>query len=1176
MRFRLLLGTLSVPFLVMTQAWAANPSHPQPAEKLSDWVLRVHGPTADTTALHWYSRAETQLQGQLQQKIAEALENQAHIALPAVQKQALADWFRALPVTGRLTLVQQAPRALQAWPYQDPVFNDGDHFHLYDRPQTVAVVNESGQPCFVRHAPGARVSQYLQACAAALPTVLSADHAWIAQPDGRTQPLGVAPWSLTPQPEPAPGAWLWAPSRNAGIQAALSDNIIRFLATQAPPDQHPRLSRGHLTVHSVQPTALSLPEPQGPVHTSNDWGELGYWQTPSARMGAAGTVRAHVSRVSPYTRLTTVLQPLEGFEVGFRYTSVSNRLYGPNIAGSQSYKDKSIDIKLRLRPEDAWGPEVALGLRDIGGTGLFSSEYLVASKRWGDWDASLGLGWGNLGSRANIKNPLSWLGSGYATRPARDVGQGGTTNFNSLFRGPTSLFAGLQWAPAGSPWVVKAELDGNNYQAEPQANNQPVASPLNLGLVYRPSASTAWSLAWERGNRVMLGFTLQGNLGQLYVPKTLDPAGPKFSPSMPAALPARGWADVAQEIERHTGWQVVSVNHQHGRATVSAQVDGALYLQQRIDRVTGLLHALAPSGIGQFQLQLSQRGLPLTQVDIDRAEWVLQHSTALPTASALPVQADYALESARPPAQAQWSQSPPAWQFSWSPTYDQILGGPDGFLLYQLGVAANAQWNLSPQTWVNGIVKLGLADNFDKFDYTAPSNLPRVRTFAREFTTASRVTIPRLQLTHVQHLGGSHYASAYAGMLEPMYGGVGAEWLYRPFKSPWALGVDVNHVRQRAFEQNLSFRDYRVNTGHATLHWDTGWNDVHLKLQLGRYLAGDVGATLDLKRTFDNGVAIGAWATKTNVSAAQFGEGSFDKGLYVSIPFDAMLPLSSPAVANLAWTPLTRDGGARLNRSVSLFDLTQARSPRALRWRSAQPAPNRSAESTAYVLQDAAPHPLHSLGATTGNLWHQMGDVPGSTWLWAGGAVLASSLLDKKADRWAINHQNGGWNTAGSIGNAVPYLFVAGAGMLATGVAGDSAATTAGTALRAGAYTLAASFATRGVLGRSRPQAGLGAGDFAGPSTASLQSSFVSNHTALAFALATPFAQQHNMPWLYGLAAASAVGRVQKREHWLSDTVGGALLGYGMGSLLSLQQSHSGKGPRVFVTPESIQAHWTY
>ena len=63
-------------------------------------------------------------------------------------------------------------------------------------------------------------------------------------------------------------------------------------------------------------------------------------------------------------------------------------------------------------------------------------------------------------------------------------------------------------------------------------------------------------------------------------------------------------------------------------------------------------------------------------------------------------------------------------------------------------------------------------------------------------------------------------------------------------------------------------------------------------------------------------------------SAEKFGEGSFDKGLYLRIPFDVMTTTRSGNVANLFYSPLTRDGGARLNRSFTLYGASTARSER--------------------------------------------------------------------------------------------------------------------------------------------------------------------------------------------------------------------------------------------------------
>lgn len=1166
----------SLPSVALAQSIPVQPAI-VPGERLSDWLLRNAGPNADTTALHWLVQAERAPQGQLRQAAAQGLRQSPGITLPAEARNHLSDWLLALPLTGRLTVAIADARWLQSAPEQDPILQEGHSVVLLSRPSTVTVVSEAGQPCTASHTSGALISDYLRGCFGTAAST-QVDWAWLAQPDGRTARYGIAPWSLEPQTEPGPGAWIWAPSRRAGIPNSVSDNLARFLATQLPGEFIlPTEQTQHVTVQRTQ-----APLPRAAQATASDWGEVGLLQTPTARMAPSGEVRLHMSHVTPYTSGTVMFQRFEWLEAGFRYTDVSNRLYGPEIAGNQSYKDKSIDLKLRLLEESHLWPQVALGLRDLGGTGLFSGEYLVANKRWGNWDASLGLGWGYLGARGNIKNPLSFLGERFNTRPVNDFGQGGKTNTGAMFHGPTALFGGVQWHSPSNPWIFKLELDGNDYQHEPQGNNQPVKSPLNFGAVYRYSPNIDLSFGLERGNKVMLGFTLHGGLSQLYSPKLLDPALPPIRTQAPAEMPPAGWEGTAQTIERFTGWSVRGISHQQVSTTVVAETGPAIHLQERIERAVTVLHRDAPASSTRFVLQLQERGLPMSQVEIDRAEWVAEHTRVEPPALRLPAQQVSPGQPSQVAAQKTdntepqfWKGKEPAFSAEVGPSYSQILGGPDGFLLYQLGAQAALEHRFSDRTWLRSAFNLRLLDNYDNFVYDAPSGLPRVRTFQREYATSSRLTMPLLQLTHVRDLGNGHYISGYAGMLEAMYGGVGAEWLYRPWQGRLAWGIDVNHVRQRDFRQKLSFRDYKVNTGHATMYWDTGWKDLQVKLSAGRYLAGDVGATLDIRRVFSNGVAAGAWATKTNVSAEAFGEGSFDKGLYVTIPFDVMLPKSTSGSGSIVWNPLTRDGGARLNRSFNLDFLTRQRDYRALSWRSASPAGVRSAENTTYVLNDSAPNALETLGSTTSALGQQIGDVPASTWLLAGGAILASSLLDKRVDRWAQDHQTGSANSLGAATNALPVALALGAGLLYTGIGGQPAASTAETALKAAAFTWGANLATRYVVGRARPSEEQGNSSFNGFNSGALQSGFASNHVAVAFALVTPFAQQHDMPWLYAVAAASSFGRVQKREHWVSDTVAGAFMGYAIGSLLTDQQRNP-TGMRLSVTPRSVVAHWSF
>ena len=89
-------------------------------------------------------------------------------------------------------------------------------------------------------------------------------------------------------------------------------------------------------------------------------------------------------------------------------------------------------------------------------------------------------------------------------------------------------------------------------------------------------------------------------------------------------------------------------------------------------------------------------------------------------------------------------------------------------------------------------------------------------------------------------------------------------------------------------------------TGHFNLYYKNDlFFPVDIHLSYGEYLAGDIGYTFDLSRKFNNGVTMGAFFTKTDVTSEQFGEGSFDKGVYFSIPL-------SNELFSFVWKPLTK------------------------------------------------------------------------------------------------------------------------------------------------------------------------------------------------------------------------------------------------------------------------------
>jgi len=226
------------------------------------------------------------------------------------------------------------------------------------------------------------------------------------------------------------------------------------------------------------------------------------------------------------------------------------------------------------------------------------------------------------------------------------------------------------------------------------------------------------------------------------------------------------------------------------------------------------------------------------------------------------------------------------------------------------------------------------------------TSLKRVRTLARQYYNQT-FRVNNLQVTYLDHFGDGIYTQAYAGYLESMFAGAGSEILYRPMNTNWAIGINGAYVKQRdpnsvfnLFEHEVHYdsttsRNYRVQTGtltgHATLYWQPQFwslfDNSLFKISAGQYLAEDKGVTVDFSKQFASGVIAGVYATKTNLSASEYGEGSFTKGFYLSIPLDLMTVKPSTNRANLAWQPLTRDGGQKLGQHFSLYSMTDARAP---------------------------------------------------------------------------------------------------------------------------------------------------------------------------------------------------------------------------------------------------------
>lgn len=943
------IGVFIAALITSSAVWATefNDRAPLPlqAERLSEYLARMRLDSSSYSfAGEWITPQSQLAQGVLHRSLLSAVSNVPNQAqeehLTELERARWRSWLNLESPRGRVRLPSMDARWLAANPSFDPLLSSQDHIRIPPRPDIVAVVKNSGGFCAVHFQANRSPLDYAQSCGE---SDSAGPWAYLIQPDGEIERFGIAGWNESPQTPPAPGAWIWIPARDKPWSGSFTETLTRFLSAQGAAQLPPTASPVHSEVAPTtgQDIRTLASETKG-IHryrdfepTASDWGGIGLLQTPTARFAESGFGSISFSRTTPYTRANIMLTPFDWLEAGFRYVDVSNRLYGPDIAGNQSFKDKSIDVKFRLLPESAYLPQIALGFRDLGGTGLFASEYLVANKRFASFDFSLGLGWGYLGGRANISNPLAIFGDKFKTRPQGSTGsaRGGDFNASTYFRGPVAVFGGLQYQTPWDRWQIKLEVDGNSYQNEPQDNNQRTNSAINVGAVYQLTKHTQLSLALERGNTVMMGVSFGTNLGALSAPKINEPKPlavqlERRNVSI-AAMPKEDWSALTTSLREQTGWDIREILRRDASLRVVIAMAPTFNWDEVLDRANRVMHAMAPREISTFTYVVHERGLAITEFSVHRDHWAKHSASFVPQPIRInqpAVNEEIAMANIPRPSvkdEVVAKDHRRAFAAGIGLNYSQTLGGPDAFILYQLAADAEAEWRPTENSWVTGVLRLGLLDNYDKFKFSVGANLPRVRSYTKEYLTSSNSTIPVLQATHTMRLTDSIVASVYGGLLERMFAGVGGEMLYKPFGSNIAFGVDINRVRQRGFKQDFSLRDYEVTTGHATLYWHTGWEEILAKISAGQYLAGDRGVTVDLSRVFANGVRIGAYATKTNVSAEDFGEGSFDKGIYVTIPFDAMMTKFSKSEATILWQPVLRDGGAKLQRRFELYDMTR-------------------------------------------------------------------------------------------------------------------------------------------------------------------------------------------------------------------------------------------------------------
>ncbi|WP_274024179.1 YjbH domain-containing protein [Vibrio parahaemolyticus] len=687
--------------------------------------------------------------------------------------------------------------------------------------------------------------------------------------------------------------------------------------------------------------------------SQSDFGGVGLMQMPTGRMAPEGEFNFSVTGSDEYLFYNVTLQLMPWLETTIRYTRVHDLPYSSSFPDvDNEYTDKGIDFKFRLWEESEYMPEIALGVRDFAGTGLFDAEFIAATKRYsnsklGTFDFTLGMGWGYLGTRDTVTNPFCKASDKFCDRPSEFLSTGGTTNFDRAFKGPAALFGGIEYQTLHKPLRFKLEYDGNDYSTDYPVVQAGVDmtphTPWNFGVLYRLGMAD-FRLSYERGDTLVAGLTLNTNFNDM--PSFWrDTPTPEIEDNQPEELSDVDWARVTENLDKIAGYQNTRIYVDDNTVTVVGEQKKYRDRTEAHEKAAAVLHNEVPEDIDTYAINERSRGLVGEQTIISKEKYrdFAQVNYINPK-----IEDATSRTSAKPTGESVYDGFE---RFDWgfAPKLVQTLGNAEDFYLFSVGLSGNASYWLTDNLEIGGSLYWDWYNNYDKFIYVTPpdgTTVPRVRTMFRAYQNEHAVTMSNLQLTWFQEYSNTMDQQFYAGYLESMFSGVGTEFLYRPHGANWAIGADVNVISQRDPQSYFGVYDEKWQnvpeyghpfqvidkgfTGFVSGYYYPQWDflqDLMIQVDVGQFLAGDVGTQINVSKQFKSGVIAGAFASFTDLSADEFGEGSFTKGFYLSIPFDIMTVKPSNNRANFSWQPLTRDGGQKLGRKYNLIELTDERNP---------------------------------------------------------------------------------------------------------------------------------------------------------------------------------------------------------------------------------------------------------
>jgi hypothetical protein len=649
----------------------------------------------------------------------------------------------------------------------------------------------------------------------------------------------------------------------------------------------------------------------------------GYFSMPSARMGHEGEIAIGYGQVHPYTHYNIRFQLTNFLELTGSYR-IFNGVEDPILTpmGFGDFSDKGANLKLSIFSAEASHyqlPGFAIGMEDFIGTRAFKAYYAVLTQVFLDQNMEVSLGYG----------------------------------VNRI----DGFFGGMTWMPfRRSEWAYlqnltfSLEYDAIPYKNEtierhPKGRNK--YTPWHIGVKYRLFDGLDFSAAYIRGEEFTFTVSAFYNFGYSkgLLPKIDDCLPYKAPVNMEPINDLRPEDVIAQDFAYALGCQgfrlsEVWLTDEEGSLTLRLVVTNLIYREERIvrQRLDAILSALAPDNVDQIIVVIDTLSMHIQEYHYSTAmlrQYRDQQIGPYELSIVTPLQ-----EASSPDffnSKLLYKRHKEWWNIELLPRTQTLFGSSRGKFKYALGLTLSVNGFLFDDIYYS--VNLGyffLSDLYglNDVDRLNPSQLINVRTDIIRYYQQRSVTVDEAYIEKVWNIGKGWYTRITLGLLEQEYGGVGAEWLYYPVNSSWAIGMSGALVKKRKPE-GIGFTD-KVRQLHGfvphyvrfigsqfflNLYYD--WRDTGLlfKVSGGKFLANDYGVRTEISRYFPSGLRLGCWYTYTNGHDVINNEIYQDKGIFFSVPLDIFYTRTSRTRWGYGMSAWLRDVGVTAYSGTELYEL---------------------------------------------------------------------------------------------------------------------------------------------------------------------------------------------------------------------------------------------------------------